>query len=188
MVPTLVRTLFHRDGWVYEEKIDGWRIVAYKDRDRVRLLSRHGVDHTRRFADVARAITKLSARTLVLDGEIAVYDQQLRSRFPSGCASQTGDSDGPRSVPGPGPYAAAPGCAVADCGHRRAPSSGASPRAGVHLRVTASVIGHESLTLHHLTCHIVPGHPASLAAAGGNRERWAGGGRRLARLDLPPGA
>jgi bifunctional non-homologous end joining protein LigD len=27
------------------------------------------------------AISKLSARTLVLDGEIAIYDQQLRSRF-----------------------------------------------------------------------------------------------------------
>jgi bifunctional non-homologous end joining protein LigD len=27
------------------------------------------------------AIAKLSARTLVLDGEVAIYDQQLRSRF-----------------------------------------------------------------------------------------------------------
>jgi len=22
---------FHRDGWVYEEKYDGWRMIAYKD-------------------------------------------------------------------------------------------------------------------------------------------------------------
>jgi len=22
---------FHRDGWIYEEKYDGWRMVAYKD-------------------------------------------------------------------------------------------------------------------------------------------------------------
>jgi ATP-dependent DNA ligase len=27
--PTLVLP-FHRDGWVYEVKSDGWRIVAYK--------------------------------------------------------------------------------------------------------------------------------------------------------------
>src|SRR5918994_955151 len=53
MSPTLVREPFHRSGWVYEEKVDGWRIVAYKDRDRVRLVSRNGVDHTRRFADLA---------------------------------------------------------------------------------------------------------------------------------------
>jgi bifunctional non-homologous end joining protein LigD len=66
---------------VFEEKVDGWRIVAYKEGQRVRLLSRHGVDHTKRFADIARAVTKLSARALVLDGEVAIYDQQLRSRF-----------------------------------------------------------------------------------------------------------
>jgi bifunctional non-homologous end joining protein LigD len=81
MAPTLVREPFHRDGWVYEEKVDGWRILAYKDGKRVRLVSRNGVDHTRRFADLAAAVTKLSARTLVLDGEVAIYDEQLRSRF-----------------------------------------------------------------------------------------------------------
>jgi bifunctional non-homologous end joining protein LigD len=41
----------------------------------------NGVDHTRRFHDIATAISKSSARTLVLDGEIAIFDEQLRSRF-----------------------------------------------------------------------------------------------------------
>jgi ATP dependent DNA ligase domain len=81
MTPTLVREPFHRDGWVYEEKVDGWRILAYKDGARVHLVSRNGRDHTRRFRDIAAAISKLSARSLVLDGEVAIYDQQLRSRF-----------------------------------------------------------------------------------------------------------
>jgi ATP-dependent DNA ligase len=84
MVPMLVREPFHRDGWVYEEKVDGWRMLAYKDRSRVRLVSRNGRDQTRRFADLTAAISKLSARTLVLDGEVAIYDQQLRSRFGEG--------------------------------------------------------------------------------------------------------
>src|SRR5688572_7266082 len=79
--PTLVRERFHRAGWVYGEKVDGWRILAYKDRERVRLVSRNSVDHARRFGDLASAIAKLSARTLVLDGEVAIVDQQLRSRF-----------------------------------------------------------------------------------------------------------
>jgi ATP-dependent DNA ligase len=48
---------------------------------RVKLTSRNGVDHTRRFRDWLRAISKLSARTLVLDSEVAIYDQQLRLRF-----------------------------------------------------------------------------------------------------------
>jgi len=56
-------------------------MLAYKDGAHVRLVSRNGVDHTRRFHDIALAISKLSARTLVLDGEVAILDEQLRSRF-----------------------------------------------------------------------------------------------------------
>jgi bifunctional non-homologous end joining protein LigD len=81
MGPTLVRAPFHRPGWIYEEKIDGWRMLAYKDGDRVRLVSRNGVDHTGRFPGLSAAVAKLSARTAVLDGDVAVFDQQLRSRF-----------------------------------------------------------------------------------------------------------
>ena len=81
MAPTLIREPFHPDGWLYEEKVDGWRIVAYKDGARVRLVSRNGRDHTRRFAGIAAAIAKLAVRALVLDGEVAIYDERLRSRF-----------------------------------------------------------------------------------------------------------
>jgi ATP-dependent DNA ligase len=56
-------------------------MLAYKDDERVCLVSRNGRDHTRRFRDIVAAISKLSTRSLVLDGEIATYDQQLRSRF-----------------------------------------------------------------------------------------------------------
>ena len=60
MAPTLVREPFHRDGWVYEEKVDGWRMLAYKAGDRVRLVSRNGRDHTRRFPDLAAAVAAAS--------------------------------------------------------------------------------------------------------------------------------
>ena len=54
MKPTLAGPL-HRDGWVYEEKVDGWRIMAYTDSDRVPLISRDGVTHTHQFPDIAAA-------------------------------------------------------------------------------------------------------------------------------------
>src|SRR5262245_35454500 len=79
MHPTLVRDPFHRDGWVYEEKYDGWRMVAYKDGNRVRLVSRNGGDHTARFADIARAVAELPVRTLILDGEVCALDANLVS-------------------------------------------------------------------------------------------------------------
>jgi ATP dependent DNA ligase domain len=89
MAPTQVREPFHREGWIYEEKIDGWRMLAYKDGDRVRLISRNGRDHTRRFAGIAAAVAKLSTRALALDGEFAIYDEKLRSRASTGSASPT---------------------------------------------------------------------------------------------------
>jgi ATP-dependent DNA ligase len=49
MIPTPVRRPFHREGWIDEEKIDDLRTHAYKDGRTVRLESRNGVDHTRRF-------------------------------------------------------------------------------------------------------------------------------------------
>jgi len=46
MQPTLVPRPIHHEGWVYEEKVDGWRMLAYKDGRHVRLISRNGKDHT----------------------------------------------------------------------------------------------------------------------------------------------
>jgi bifunctional non-homologous end joining protein LigD len=72
---------FHRDGWVYEEKYDGWRMVAEKAGSEVTLTSRNGLDHTRRFPELVKAVAELDASSLILDGEIAMFDRQLISRF-----------------------------------------------------------------------------------------------------------
>jgi bifunctional non-homologous end joining protein LigD len=81
MHPTLIARPFHRDGWVYEEKVDGYRILAHKAADRVRLISRHAKNLTARFPELAAAIARLAPETLVLDGEVAVYDERRVSRF-----------------------------------------------------------------------------------------------------------
>jgi bifunctional non-homologous end joining protein LigD len=72
---------FHREGWVYEEKYDGWRMVAEKADREVTLTSRSGLDHTRRFPELVKAIAELDISSLILDGEIAIFDGQLISRF-----------------------------------------------------------------------------------------------------------
>ena len=48
---------------------------------RVRLISRRGIDHTARFADIAAAVADLPAREIALDGELCVFDGQLVSQF-----------------------------------------------------------------------------------------------------------
>src|SRR6202040_810452 len=50
MLATLVRKPFHKPGWIYEEKYDGYRILAYKEGDHVTLLSRNGNDRTATYA------------------------------------------------------------------------------------------------------------------------------------------
>ena len=78
---------FHRPGWVYEEKYDGWRMVAEKAGSQVTLTSRSGLDHTQRFPALVKAVDDLDAPSLILDGEVAIFDRQLVSRFPR-CAGQ----------------------------------------------------------------------------------------------------
>ena len=81
MHATQVARPFHTKGWVYEEKYDGWRMLAIKEGDSVRLVSRNGRDHARRFTDLVAAVAKLRPKSLVLDGEVAVFDPELVSRF-----------------------------------------------------------------------------------------------------------
>ena len=81
MLATLVDRPFHAPGWVYEEKYDGYRILAYKEGHRVTLLSRNAKDRTESFAEVTRAVGALRCRTLLLDGEVVGFDPSLVSRF-----------------------------------------------------------------------------------------------------------
>jgi bifunctional non-homologous end joining protein LigD len=81
MLTTLAREPFNRKGWVFEEKYDGYRIVAYKEGPQVRLFSRNAIDRTARYPHIAAAIRALRPNTLVLDGEVVVFDRGQISRF-----------------------------------------------------------------------------------------------------------
>jgi bifunctional non-homologous end joining protein LigD len=81
MLATLVAEPFDKPGWVYEEKYDGERILAYKEGTRVRLLSRNEKDRTGSLSAIASAIASLSPATLLLDGEVVVFDNKAVSRF-----------------------------------------------------------------------------------------------------------
>jgi bifunctional non-homologous end joining protein LigD len=61
-------------AWHFELKLDGYRVLAAKVGDEVRLASRNGSDWTTRFDAVARAIARLPARACLLDGEICAVD------------------------------------------------------------------------------------------------------------------
>jgi bifunctional non-homologous end joining protein LigD len=81
MLATLVKEPFDQSGWVYEEKYDGYRILAYKEGARVTLLSRNAKDRTAHFNTVADAVRALKHETLLLDGEVVAFDPRGVSRF-----------------------------------------------------------------------------------------------------------
>jgi bifunctional non-homologous end joining protein LigD len=81
MLPTLVKSAFNKPGWDYEEKYDGFRLLAYKEGNMVSLLSRNGIDRTQTYRTIAAAIAKLPDRTLLLDGEVVAFDTHHISRF-----------------------------------------------------------------------------------------------------------
>jgi bifunctional non-homologous end joining protein LigD len=81
MLASEVKRPFHKPGWVYEEKYDGYRAVVYKDGKSVRIVSRNLKDLTAQFAEVAAAVARLRAPSLILDGELAVFDERLISHL-----------------------------------------------------------------------------------------------------------
>jgi bifunctional non-homologous end joining protein LigD len=81
MLATLVDAPFNKPNWIYEEKYDGVRMLAYKEGSKVTLISRNAIDRTARYPKIAEAIAKLKSDTLALDGEIVVFDADKVSRF-----------------------------------------------------------------------------------------------------------
>jgi bifunctional non-homologous end joining protein LigD len=81
MLATLVDEPFDDPGWIYEEKYDGYRILAYKEGNRLELLSRNRNNRAERFAHIAAAIRKLRHTNLLLDGEVVVFNREGLSKF-----------------------------------------------------------------------------------------------------------
>jgi bifunctional non-homologous end joining protein LigD len=81
MLATLADAPFDRPGWVFEEKYDGVRILAYREGVKVSLITRNGIDRTGRYGEVAVAVLKLNGDCFCLDGEVVVFDAKKVSRF-----------------------------------------------------------------------------------------------------------
>jgi bifunctional non-homologous end joining protein LigD len=69
------------DNWVHEIKFDGYRIQGRLDRGKVKLLTRKGLDWTKKFPTIADAVAKLPVRSALIDGEVVVEDDDGISSF-----------------------------------------------------------------------------------------------------------
>lgn len=72
---------FTRDDWVFELKLDGYRLLASKSRGEALLLTRNGNDYTDVFPEIARAVRALPFDDFLIDGEVVVLDAQGKPSF-----------------------------------------------------------------------------------------------------------
>jgi bifunctional non-homologous end joining protein LigD len=91
--------------WIHEIKHDGFRLLAQRGGDRVRLYTRGGYDWRDRYPLIAEAVATLPARSCLIDGEVIVCNDNgladfelLRGRRHEGdavlCAFDLLDVDG----------------------------------------------------------------------------------------------
>ena len=69
------------DNWLHEIKFDGYRIQARLDHGKVKLLTRKGLDWTKKFPTVAARIANLPAKSALIDGEVVVEENDGVSSF-----------------------------------------------------------------------------------------------------------
>src|SRR5712691_9634379 len=81
MLATLSPSIVEGPEWVFEEKYDGIRAVAARERGRVKIWSRMLQDLTGGFAHVAAALEALGDGDLIVDGELVALDEKGVSRF-----------------------------------------------------------------------------------------------------------
>jgi bifunctional non-homologous end joining protein LigD len=67
---------FSEEGWLFEPKLDGYRVLAARVGGEPRLLTRNGNDCAAAFPEVVQAIAALPFDRLVLDGEVVALDDR----------------------------------------------------------------------------------------------------------------
>lgn len=72
MEAQLVDELPAGDSWQYEPKWDGFRCIAFRDGDKVDLMSKAGKPLARYFPDLVATLKEVKAKRFVLDGEIVI--------------------------------------------------------------------------------------------------------------------
>jgi bifunctional non-homologous end joining protein LigD len=82
MAATLTQERFTGPEWLFERKLDGIRLLAFKQGREVRLLSRNRLPQNASYPSVARAIADLQVRDVILDGEATgVWGRQGKAAY-----------------------------------------------------------------------------------------------------------
>ncbi|QDK43175.1 hypothetical protein DOM21_17280 [Bacteriovorax stolpii] len=78
---TLVDSLPLSEDWVHEIKYDGYRTLCRKDKKTIQLVTRGGLDWSKKYQSILKECEKLPVDSIVMDGEIVWLDNQGHSSF-----------------------------------------------------------------------------------------------------------
>jgi bifunctional non-homologous end joining protein LigD len=81
MLAELAEAPFTHPAWMFEPKLDGYRVLAFVHDGEVKLRSRRGLDLTPAFPQIAAELAAQSTSGMVLDGEVMALDAFGRPSF-----------------------------------------------------------------------------------------------------------
>lgn len=72
---------FNHDDWMWEPKLDGYRVLAFIGADGVKLRSQRGLDLAGIFPRLAAELGKQGSHDMLLDGELVAFDANGKPSF-----------------------------------------------------------------------------------------------------------
>jgi bifunctional non-homologous end joining protein LigD len=75
MLCTLTKEPVSDPEYVFEIKWDGYRIISYVNKGKVRMDSRSALDYTKKYPPIVQALKDLK-KNIILDGEVVVFNKE----------------------------------------------------------------------------------------------------------------
>jgi bifunctional non-homologous end joining protein LigD len=72
---------FNKPDWLWEPKLDGYRVIAFIDENGAKLRSRRGLDLSATFPGLCAELAKQATGSMILDGEIVAFDAGGKPSF-----------------------------------------------------------------------------------------------------------
>ena len=79
MLATLTDDRFSDPDWIFERKLDGVRLLAFRRGDDVRLVTRNRKDRNAAYPEIVDALGQEDATDFVVDGEVVAFEGDVTS-------------------------------------------------------------------------------------------------------------
>lgn len=79
MAALLTKKYFSNPAWIYECKFDGERVIAYKEKDHIKILTRNKIVINDTYPELVTALKKQKTETFIIDGEVVAFKNGITS-------------------------------------------------------------------------------------------------------------